>query len=1408
MKKLLFLLLGVLIALPAFARDFTYEYEGQTITYTVIDEEGRTCETKRGTTKGYWSSSGSHLISGNNVTGDLILPPYPKDGDIEYTLTTISFASFSNLSELTSVQIPSTVTAIENEAFRNCEQLSSITIPDNVETIGDAAFQGCYNLSAIEFGKSINSIGDHAFSSCKKLVYVSLPESLKRIEKEAFRSCENLRSIMIPNLVQYIGEEAFESCRSLEKMAYPSTVSNPFYNKMTYGYQYYGNPCCYPAEDAIIENGFVYSADKSVIYFAPYDLEGDFVIPSSVKTISDNVFKFCSGLTSVEIPNLVESIGENAFRDCSGLTSVVIPNSVQTIGISAFNDCSGLTSFTVADGETTLAFDRAALYNTPIETLYMGRSWTYGSYAAISTGLKKVTLGDQVTAIPGYAFEGCSGLTSVELGNSVETIGSRAFYNCTALSSVEIPNSVQTIGTSAFSGCSALTALTVADGETTLAFGEEALENDPIETLYMGRSWTYAKKDKAISTGIKTVTLGDQVTTIPDYAFEGCSGLTSVVIGNSVETISRLAFNGCSGLTSVEIPNSVQTIGYAAFSVCRGLTSVEIPNSVKTIGDGAFSWCSGLTSVEIGNSVETIGNSAFWVCSGLTSVVIPNSVTTIGYAAFSDCSGLTSFTVADGETTLAFDEEALENDPIETLYMGRSWTYAKKNATISTGIKTITLGDQVTTLPEYAFYLCSGLTSVIIPNSVQTIGYAAFYGCSSLTSVKALGRKPASLGSYAFSNETYSNATLDIPDSTILDYLATDWSKFDNITFDGTATKLYSDDVFKYRLIENEAHDAILVPGNYSNMTEANIPERFTDESDPDNPVRYYVTAIGPNAFKGCTKLRTVKLNSRSILSAIGESAFNGCSALTGINIPATVTEIKDLAFSNCSKLSSITIPEGLTTIGKDAFSGCSAMKYAEFASVEALCKTEFANIAANPLYNAHHLYIAGEEMTDVVIPETIEQLNYTFAGCDAITEITMPKSIKTIGDYALYNCAALPTVRIPESVNTIKEFAFAGCKSLTEIGIPASVESIGNAAFYKCINLDSVALIDSEKAIAFGENVFTNTYIKKLFVGRPFNKGYFRGNTSIKKLIIGNMMTEINEAEFKGCNYISDLTLGSSLVTIGDEAFSGYTALTEVIVPPSVETIGESAFAGNSKLESIIMGHSVKTIGANAFKDAPAKTVSITAQVPPTAPNTTFSSYTGKLWLQDPGDHSVMNAYYDAFTCWDRFDSYALIVPEKVECENVSFTGKPGETFKVTPKFTPENTSLKYLFWRTTNPDIATVDADGIVTLRGSKVGSRAVETCQIIGETLYADVQKIEITVSNTGEVTVPGTGDDDDDDDDNKGDNNDDTTGINEIDSQADYEVYNLNGVKVGDSVDGLVKGIYIVRQGSTVKKIAIK
>ena len=359
---------------------------------------------------------------------------------------------------------------------------------------------------------------------------------------------------------------------------------------------------------------------------------GDVIIPSTVTykskvltvtSIGDYAFENCSELTSVVIGNSVTSIKYYAFRGCSGLTSVEIGNNVTSIGIGVFNGCTSLKDLRIEDGEGTLSLEynssrKGLFYDCPLETLYLGRDLSYST--SYNYGHSPF-------------YDNKRTLTSVTIGNSVTSIGSYAFEGCSGLTSIEIPNSVTSIGIGAFSGCTSLKDLRIEDGEGTLSLEYNGSSmgvfyNCPLETLYLGRDLSYSTSASDgyspfyNKTTLTSVTIGNNVTSIGEMAFKWCSGLTSIEIPNSVTSIESGAFSGCSGLTSVEIPNSVTSIRNSAFYNCSGLTSIEIPNSVTSIGDYAFNGCSGLTSIVIGNSVTSIGYQAFYGCSGFESIYL------------------------------------------------------------------------------------------------------------------------------------------------------------------------------------------------------------------------------------------------------------------------------------------------------------------------------------------------------------------------------------------------------------------------------------------------------------------------------------------------------------------------------------------------------------------------------------------------------------------------------------------------------------------------------------------------------------------------------------------------------------------------------------------------------------------
>ncbi len=1129
-------------------------------------------------------------------------------------------------------------------------------------------------------------------------------------------------------------------------------------------------------------------------------VSGNLVIPE----------KACDGSNEYSVIR----IGSEAFSACSDLTNVTIPESVSEIGNYAFSLCTSLTSVSV-----------------PNSVNYMGEGVFYAC-----SNLKTVILPNAITRIPVHTFNECNSLNSISIPESVTDIGGYAFRECSKLTSVTIPNSVTSIGVWAFSECISLSKVEFASIESLCKIDFGNSYSNPL--CFANQLYINGQK-------VTNVNIPETITSLK-YTFSGACYLNSVTIPNTVTSIGEYTFSGCSGLTSLTIPNSVTTIGYSAFSGCSGLTSVTIPNSVTSIGSDAFSGCSGLTSITIPNSVTSIGMYAFNRCSGLTSVVLPNSVTSIGGSAFRWCSGLKLLTVKCAEPP-----------------------------TLDDGI-----GD----------------------------------------------------------NDLYANAVLDIPAGSLKKYAVTEWGLFENIRVDGVMAKTYNDGVFKYRLIPDAVNpEAVLMKGDYSAMEEISIPERFTDESDPTNPVRYTISTIGAHAFSDCSNLKSVNFHSRSKITTIAPYAFCGCSGLTKVSVPESVTTIGSSAFYYCSGLTEVSIPESVTTIGSSAFyycSGltevsipesvttiggsafilCSGLTKAEFASIESLCNIDFANNNANPLAYAHNLYINGEEITKLAIPESVSAIGqYAFYWCRGLTSVTIPNSVTSIGysafawcngltsvtlgnslseldssvfsgcdairsltladggnylelqgeaswlnnvsrlylgrnmmtpegtfvkfpaltdleigegineitpsafagytdlsslklsnavakigSNAFANCSLLTSVVIPNSVTSLGNRAFSGCSAITDLTIGNSVPSVSSTVFEGCTAIKTLTVADGPGTLSFQTGNSWLANVTKLYMGR--NMAYTSGGDlkfqAVNDLTVGNEVTEIGASMFANCTGIKDLPLGNNLLTIGSSAFSGC-SLTEVVVPPSVETIEASAFAGNTDLATIIMGHNVKSIGEKAYDGCAAQTIRITALTPPTAPNNTFSRYTGQLWVANA---QAVEDYYNAYTCWDRFSAYAMIEPEEIKIEGAqTIDAAPGDTIRLTAKISPENVTLPQIFWRSTNPAVATVDNNGVVVVRGvepelstyAQGDDYSTEGgCRIIAESLYADAPiamvAINSELADIEDIVI-------------------DRPQSQTIDYTEPYDVYNMQGVWLGRSVDAVAPGFYIVRQGTKAAKI---
>ena len=678
-----------------------------------------------------------------------------------------------------------------------------------------------------------------------------------------------------------------------------------------------------------------------------------------------------------------------------------------------------------------------------------------------------------------------------------------------------------------------------------------------------------------------------------------------------------------------------------------------------------------------GHTVVAIGGGAFRdTC--LVNVTIPDTVTEIGASAFAGCKQLS----------------------------------------------TVQLSNKLTKLGELAFSDCTSLTSIRIPKSLETAS-CAYYGAGPFKGCLALQNVELETGMTKIPDNLLASCpgftAITIPDTvTAIGGGAFRDTCLVNVTIPDTVTKI-GDSAFyackqlaTVQLSNKLTKLGELAFSDCTSLTSIRIPKSLETAS---------CTYYGAGPFKGCLALQNVELETG--MTQIPGYLFSSCPGFTTITIPDTVMEIGEDAFAN-TNLTSITLPDSVTQIGKSAFSGS---------------KLESIRIPDTVTGIGDNAFNGCTELKDVTLPNIRQNIvSGMFAGCTSLEKIVLPETVTAIRADAFKNCTSLKDITWSKAPEIIESNAFRNCSALKEVTIPGTVKSIGDCAFLNCDALTTVTIPDSVTSI--GEQVFYDC----------------DALTTVK---LGSGLKSIPASTFEHCDVLESLRIPRRVTTIGDNAFKDCVKLTSITIPRSVTKISSNAFS----YPKILTIYGVAGTYAETFANENSIQF-VDQQIKATAASLDKTELTINKGAAAQLNLSVTPENFTDIVDWKSTDTNIVTVSDngvvkavgvgtatvKVTVGDVSASCKVTVlqpvtginlnkssltmdalgTFQMTASVYPDSANDKRITWSSSDPAIASVDENGLVT--ALKKGTATITAAAMDGSGVKSTCK---VTVSNTAYV-----------------------------------------------------------------------
>ena len=452
-----------------------------------------------------------------------------------------------------------------------------------------------------------------------------------------------------------------------------------------------------------------------------------------------------------------------------------------------------------------------------------------------------------------------------------------------------------------------------------------------------------------------------------------------------------------------------------------------------------------------------------------------------------------------------------------------TWSFDAATGTLTIG-GTGAMADYDQTTAPWAF-LSDKITRVIIGDGVTKVGSNAFQGCTALNDVFVKGANTLTIGTAAF--DATKTPAIYVPTGQEAAYQ--------------TAWSAYAGSIGEYM---NCGDNVMAVYDAASHTLTICGKGAMTDfASAADQPWK---------ALQG--QLQTVSFE--PTITAIGTNAFSGCSALTAANIEGTGVTIADGAFDGNATGRRIFVPaQAIAGYGESAY-------LADIYSV-GQCGAEGSDVSWELSAQTMALAISGTgAMADYANTNSVPWSSVR----GKITSVTIAEGVTSVGGYAFYSCSSMATVSIPAGVTSIGGSAFYGCSNLANVTIPDGLTTIGSGAFYGCSSMATVSIPDGVTSI--GSSAFQN----------------FAALTAIT---LPASVTTIGGSAFYGCSNLANVTIPDGVTSIGASAFRSCTKLESITLPVSVTSVGNYSFRDCSLLTEVnIFAPSLQTYGYDAFKN------------------------------------------------------------------------------------------------------------------------------------------------------------------------------------------------------------------------------